>query len=149
MIRILVVWNIVLTVIVVVVLASRFGVRNRASEDAQVVRATRLEIVDSSGKTKAFLGVDGTNSVPKLSLYDGEGREAAMLMLNSEGYGTIYFQSKQTEGRVSVGYLWGSDSKGSEPEDPLASWGIRVRATNGTQTSFGQLNNGLPMTSAR
>jgi hypothetical protein len=152
MIRVLAVWNIVLTVILVVVLTSRFDVSTkvRAAENAQVVRASRLEIVDQSGKTRAVLGVDGTNSGPKLSLYNNDGREAAFLMVNSQGYGTMYFQDKKTEGKVSVGYLWGSDTATpSDIEDPLSSWGIRVRGLNGAQTSFGLLNDGHPIPQSR
>ena len=145
MIRLLAVWNVILTVIVVVLLSFRFDLNTevRAAENVQVVRANRLEILDQSGKTRAVLGVDAPNANPKLSLYDNNGREATFLTLNSQGYATMYFQSKQTEAKVSLGYLWGSDSPtASELEDPLGSWGVRVRGVNGTQTSFGMLNNG-------
>ena len=145
MVRILAVWNILLTVTLAVVLISRssMGTNIRAAEHTQIVRTKRLEIVDQSGKTRAVLGADGANASPKLSLYNNDGREAAFLMLNSQGYGTLYFQSKQTESKVALGYLWGSDSlSDSRAEDSLASWGVRVKGMNGTQTSFGLLNSG-------
>jgi hypothetical protein len=147
MIKVLAIWNIVLTAILIGVLTSKFSANSevRAAETAQVVRTNRLEIVDQNGKTRAVLGIDNPGSVPKLSLYSSEGREAAFLTLNSKGYGTMYFQDKKTEGKVSVGYLWGSDTPTpSDIEDPLSSWGIRVRALNGAQTSFGLLNDGQP-----
>lgn len=148
MIRVLAIWNIVVTVILIGLLTSRSGVDAgvKAAENAQVVRANRLEIIDQNGKTRAILGVDSPNSAPKLSLYSSEGREAAFISLNSKGYGTMYFQDKKTEGKVSVGYLWGSDTPTPpDREDPLSSWGIRVRGNNGAQTNFGFLSNGQPI----
>ena len=148
MIKVLAIWNIVLTVVLIGVLTSKFDINSgvRAAETAPVVRTNRLEIVDQNGKTRAVLGIDNPGSVPKLSLYSSEGHEAAFLTLNSMGYGTMYFQDNRTEGKVSVGYLWGSDTATPpEVEDPLSSWGIRVRGLNGDQNSFGLLNNGQPI----
>jgi len=144
--RVLVCWNFVITVILILLLTSRFSshAKVQVANTAEVVRTNRVEIVDQNGKIKATLGMDGTDSSnPKLVLYNSAGHEAAFLTVNSKGYGAIYFQDKKTEGKVAVGYLWGSDSATpSEVEDPLSSWGIRVRGLNGTQTSFGVLSSG-------
>jgi hypothetical protein len=48
---------------------------------------------------------NGQRVPDKLVFYDDAGREAAFLTVNSKGYGTMYFQDKTTEGKVSVGYL--------------------------------------------
>ena len=145
----LVIWNLVLTVTLAAVLVVKFssGDKVRAAEVPEVIRTTRLELVDQNGKTRAVLETDAANSSnPKLVFYNDVGREAALLTVNSKGYGTMYFQDKKTEGKVSVGYLWGSDTPTPQnSEDPLSSWGIRVRGSNGTQTSFGLLNNGQPI----
>ncbi len=145
-IKLLIFWNAAVTVVLTAVLFTLFSHRNKVEQvsSTEVVRTSRLEIVDPNGKTKAVFGIgDRQSSGPKLILYNQEGREAAILTVNSSGYATMYFQDKRMDGKVSVGYLWGSDTLSStETEDPLASWGIRVRGQNLRQTSFGLLNNG-------
>jgi hypothetical protein len=142
----LLIWNVFVTVMLAAILTMRSSSdgRVRAAEAPEVVRTSRLELVDQSGRTRALLETDKANSSnPKLVFYDGAGREAAFLTVNSMGYGTMYFQGKTTEGKVSIGYLWGSDtSTPSGSEDPLSSWGMRVRGNNGIQTNFGLLTNG-------
>lgn len=145
----LVVWNIGVTLALIVVLSLKLlpSGKVRAEGVPEVVRTNRLELVDQSGKMRAVLEIDAANSSnPKLVFYNDAGREAAFLTVNSKGYGTMYFQDKRTEGKVSVGYLWGSDTP-TPPgeEDPLSSWGIRVRGINGVQTNFGLLSNGRPI----
>jgi hypothetical protein len=145
----LVTWNILLTLMLAATLTLRSLSNHRggAEEAVRVIRAARIELVDQRGKTKAVFEADGPGSSgPMLALYDGAGREAAFLTVSSKGYGTLYFRDKQTEGKVSVGYLWGSDTPSpADTEDPLSSWGIRVRGHNGSQVSFGVLNNGEPI----
>jgi hypothetical protein len=146
----LVVWNVVVTVMLAVVLAVKFSSEDKVravAEAPKVIRAARLELIDQNGKTKAVLETDAADSLnPKLVFYNDAGRAAAFLTVNSKGYGTMYFQDKKTEGKVSVGYLWGSDTPTPpDSEDPLSSWGIGVRGSNGVQTSFGLLNNGQPI----
>jgi len=142
----LAIWNISVTLALLLVLTvkqSPFG-KVRAEAFPEVIRTHRLELVDQNGKMKAVLETDAANSSnPKLVFYNDEGREATFLTINSKGYGTMYFQDKRTEGKVSVGYLWGSDTPTRpDEEDPLSSWGIRVRGINGVQTNFGLLSNG-------
>jgi hypothetical protein len=152
MIKLFAIWNTIVTVSLVAVLFALLSNHQdvKAADATDTVRTSRLEIIDRSGKTKAVLGVDQEGANPKLVLYSNDGREAAFLTLNSNGYGTLYFQNKQTEGKVSVGYLWGSDTLGiKQAEDPLSSWGIRVRGLNGSQTNFGLLNNGQPIPRTR
>ncbi len=113
MIKVLAVWNAVVTVVLIAILFSMFSIRNgvKAAEAVEVVRTRRLEIIDQRGKTKAVLEANEADpSNPELTLYDDEGRKAVFMTVNSKGYGTMYFQSKQIEGKVWVGYLWGSDA---------------------------------------
>jgi hypothetical protein len=145
MIRFLAIWNIIITITLILVLKTVFDARASAAslESAQIIRTTRLEILDKSGKVRAILAGDDEYSTPKFSLLNSDGRPAALIMVNQLGYGTLYFQSKDVEGKVSVGYQWGSDSFPQNQEDPLASWGVRVRGANGdVVTSFGVGNGG-------
>jgi hypothetical protein len=95
---------------------------------AQVIRTHRLEIVDDKGHVNGVFGYDSKlGTTPLLSLSNQEGRPAVGIIVNSLGYGTIYFNSKQREGMVSVGYLWGSDCcYAPNEENPLSSWGVRL-----------------------
>ena len=97
-----------------------------APRSQEVVRARRLEIMDSAGKLRAVLDSD-REAEPELVLLDKQGHKALLMTTNNLGYATVYFQSQSTEGKVSVGYLWGSDSIEPGVEDPLARWGVRLR----------------------
>ncbi len=153
MIKVLSIWNAIVTAVLVALLVSKYSSNRdvKPAETSQVIRTGRLEIIDQAGKMRAAIeaGKAGSSN-PAVTLYNDEGREAAILTVNSEGYGTMYFQSKQTEAKVSVGYLWGSDTPTpAGQEDPLSSWGIRVRGQDSAQTSFGMLNNGQPIPLSR
>jgi hypothetical protein len=145
----LVIWNVCVTLTLIVVVFLKgppFG-KVRPEGFQKVIRTSRLELVDESGKVKAVFETDAANSSnPKLVFYNDAGREAAFLTVNPKGYATMYLQDKRIDGRVSVGYLWGSDTPTPpDEEDPLSSWGIRVQGTNGDQTNFGMLSNGRPI----
>jgi hypothetical protein len=94
------------------------------------VRARNFEVVDGNGQIKAQIGYDNANSTPVLYLNDRLGHPAVLLRLTPEGYATMYFQRGVEEGKVAVGYLWGSDTLRKGEEDPLATWGIRIRDPN-------------------
>jgi hypothetical protein len=61
------------------------------------------------------------------------------------GYGTMFFRGRQLTGKVSVGYLRGSDSIVPNKEDPLSAWGIRVIDVDEKETTFGMANDGHPI----
>jgi hypothetical protein len=151
--KLLIICNALITLILVAVVAVVLstGKRQRQFDTTAITRTKRLEIVDQGGKVKAVLECNQENgSQPKLVLYNTEGREAVFITVNSKGYGTIYFQNRLTDGKVSVGYLWGSDTPTpSTIDDPLSSWGIRVRGVNGTTGSFGLLNSGQPIAESK
>ena len=145
MLKFLAVWNIIISIALILVFKTAFDARAAAAsrESAQVIRATRLEILDKTGKVRAILAGDDEYSTPKFSLLTSDGRPAALMMVNPLGYGTLYFQSKDVEGKVSVGYQWGSDSLPQDQDDPLSSWGVRVRGPHGdVVTSFGVRSGG-------
>jgi hypothetical protein len=147
MIKALAIANAAVTVLLIFALLFMWSRHHDVSNDTpEVVRTKRLEIVDRSGKVRAVAGTEENASAnPKIILYDEAAREAAILTLNSKGLGTLYFQSKETEGKVAVGYLWGSDTVPTSESDPLGSWGIRVLGPNGQQNGFGLTIGGRPL----
>jgi hypothetical protein len=114
--------------------------------DAQsdTVQAKRVEIVDSNNRVRVEIGIANQSGrdVPEMTFRDEKGNVASLLTLDDTGNGTLYFSGNGTEGKVSVGYLWGSDSKSPGQEDPLGAWGIRVRGRDGFQNSMGISNSG-------
>ena len=110
----------------------------KAHDDpSQVLRVHRLELTDDNGKVRAIVGIGKGASEPEVSLLDEQGRSAATLRVDKRGQATLYFSDPNDrnggttggiDGRVSVGYLWGSDCCYKPGQyDPLGSWGIGVR----------------------
>lgn len=114
--------------------------------DAQsdTVQAKRVEIRDSSNRVRVEIGIANQSGrdVPQMTFRDEKGNIASLLTLDETGNGTLYFSGNGTEGKVAVGYLWGSDAKSPGQEDPLGSWGIRVLGRDGFQNSMGISNSG-------
>lgn len=112
-------------------------------DSSQVLRVHRLELTDDDGKVRAIVGMQKGASQPEVTLLNEQGRSAVTLSVDKRGQATLYFSDPNDrkggtdggiEGRVSVGYLWGSDCCYKPGEyDPLGSWGIRVqtRKSNG------------------
>jgi hypothetical protein len=73
---------------------------------AEVVRASRFELVDSDGNVRAALTVDGEGN-SGLSLSDEEGNVRASLVLNREGIPRLNLMGKSGTVRASLGF--GSD----------------------------------------
>jgi hypothetical protein len=153
MIRLVLLWNAVLTVLVAVLLVSnRHGRLEKtlqaSSPEASVLRARRVEIVDQKGRVTAELGEISDNSgIAGLSLLDSHGRKAVTLALDNRGYGMLYFQSKHTEAKVTVGYFTGNDEAVPlSEEDPEGMWGIRVlRPGFEAPQVFGVQGDGRPI----
>ena len=136
MIRILVIWNILITALLTSLLVSnRNGGLNKPPlqtgvAQADLVRARRIEVVDEEGRLTAVLGHDTQGLTGGLSLFDPNGRSAVKLGLNDRGYGALYFQAKHTDAKVTVGYFTGNDEAVPlSEEDPEGMWGIRVLRT--------------------
>lgn len=111
---------------------------------SDTVQAKRIEIRDSSNRVRVDIGIakESGRDVPEMTFRDEKGNIASLLTLNEAGNGTLYFSGNGTEGRVAVGYLWGSDVKSLRQEDPFGAWGIRVLGRDGFQNSMGISNSG-------
>lgn len=114
--------------------------------DAQsdTVQAKRVEIRDSSNRVRVENGIANQSGrdVPEMTFRDEKGNVASLLTLDETGNGTLYFSGNGTEGKVAVGYLWGSDVRSPGKEDPFGAWGIRVLGRDGFQNSMGISNSG-------
>src|SRR5579872_3733958 len=97
---------------------------------ADTVQAKRIEIIDEDRRVRGTIGLAriGTHKVPEFVLLDERGRISVLLALNERGEGTVFFSSKDREGKVGIGYLSGTDSTDGSAitEDSLGSWGVRV-----------------------
>jgi hypothetical protein len=101
----LVIWNVCVTLTLIVVVFLKgppFG-KVRPEGFQKVIRTSRLELVDESGKVKAVFETDAANSSnPKLVFYNDAGREAAFLDRQSEGL-CHYVLPRQENRRKSIG----------------------------------------------
>lgn len=116
-------------------------------DSSTLIRAKSIELIDEKGNIRARLGVmkvDG-HEQPEVTLLGEDGHPSVLLSVNHRGEGTLYFNSPKTEGKVGVGYLWGSDVQFEKGEDPLGLWGLRVLGRNGQRETVGIANNGKPV----
>lgn len=74
-----------------------------AQDSAGTVRATRFDVVDDAGKTRASLGVSGGAFTPALSLYDAAGRRRAVLSLGADGSPGFSLMDADSRLRARVG----------------------------------------------
>jgi hypothetical protein len=86
---------------------------------------------------------------PQILLRDGHGNIAVLLNINERGEGTLYFNSKDREGKVGLGYLWGSDTPPASGEDPLGAWGLRVMGRDGRTAAIGLGAGDVPFDATR
>lgn len=108
------------------------------------MQAKHVEIMDSENRVRVEIGVANQSGrdVSQMIFRDERGNIASLLTLNTLGNGTLYFSGNGTEGKVAVGYLWGSDSKPTGEDDPLGAWGIRILGRDGLQTAIGVSESG-------
>ena len=101
---------------------SNANLRKSLWDQSPVLGASRFKIGDHEGVTRAALGMTRAESpTPQLAFQNSGGKASVWLDVNTRGYKTMDFQRDQTEGKVSVGYLRGSDTVGGpKPEDPRA-----------------------------
>ena len=96
-------------VVAALVLASFAGFA--ASQDPKsppAVRASRFELVDDAGRTRAVLGMSKGGS-PEFDLRDAEGRPRALLLLDRDGLPVFFFKDAEVVTRAK----WELDSKGA------------------------------------
>jgi hypothetical protein len=127
----------------------RSRVRGR-SDNADVVRAKRFELVDEKGKVRSTLRLvqlEG-HAQPQLVFRDESGLDSVVLSLDLRGDGTLLFNSGPFEGKVSVGYLELGDVPDST--DNLPGWGMVVRGPDALHsTALGIMNSGELLQPAR
>ena len=147
MIKLLIVWNAAVTIVLTAVLLILFSHRSKVEHvsPTDVVRTSRLEIVYQTVRSKRSWEqrMDGRQVQSSFSLQSRRSRgrhpDCEFKWLRNDVF------PGQADGWkgfcwLSVGQRYPLSS--AETEDPLASWGIRVRGQNLRQTSFGLLNNG-------
>jgi hypothetical protein len=112
--------------------------------EAGVLQARSIQLIDDQHKVRGIIGFSQVSGhqQPQILLRGEDGQASVLLTLNERGEGTLYFNSKDKEGKVGLGYLWGSDIPSSGTEDPLGAWGLRVLGQNGQTTGVGIGNNG-------
>ena len=151
--RLIVVWNVVITILLAVLLVSNRHDHLSKTQpqvgvsQTDILRVRRVEVVDQQGRLTAILGQVSEHSAGGLSLFHPDGRKAVALELNDRGYGTLYLGSKQTESKVLVGYFSGSDTDVPlSEEDPRGGWGMLVRRPNlNAPQVFGVQTDGRPI----
>ena len=81
--------------LVVAALAGAASVRLAAQEPkAPVVKASRFELVDAEGRTRAVLGMSKGGS-PEFDLRDAQGRPRALLLLDRESLPIFFFKDAE------------------------------------------------------
>ncbi len=106
--------------------------------ESKPLRVPKVEIVDKSGAVRLIIGiqdsVNGTDQ-PELVMKDKGGREVMGLLLTPSGKGKMVFSTDNTEAKVALGFLSGSDVAGQTEEG--GSWGMRIRGENGETRTVG------------
>jgi hypothetical protein len=119
----------VVTIVVSVMLSvsgAMLAIRRPIADRSAPIRTTTIQLVDKEGRVRMTLGtLDTQDGKPEMQMTDATGKVIVLLSTNSRDEGTLYFSSPVEEGKVAIGYLWGSDTP-SVGEDPLGSWGVRV-----------------------
>jgi hypothetical protein len=96
------------------------------AERAAPIKTTAIQLIDKLGRVRMTLGtLESQDGQPEMRMTDATGKVLVLLSANSRDEGTLYFSTPNQEGKVAIGYLWGSDTP-SVGEDPLGSWGVRV-----------------------
>jgi hypothetical protein len=112
-----------------------------------LIRTRAIELTDEQGKVRATIStvkIEG-HEQPQIALLDQDGHSSVLLSVNRRGEGTVYFSSPDREGRVALGYVWGSDAQAATGQDPLGLWGMRVLGRNGQVEALGIGNDGKPV----
>jgi len=114
------------------------------------LRVTGIEIVDDHRRVRGVIDMTkiGGRDVPQIVLRDEKGELSVMLTLNEKGEGTHYFNSRDKEGNVAIGYLSGSDvatpsgAGVSDEKDSTGAGGVGVRGPGLQTTGVGFINDG-------
>jgi hypothetical protein len=134
----------VIASVVLSVVATLLIVPRPVAGSSDIIRGRQIELTDAKGNARiriATTSVDGSER-PEITMLGADGRPSVLLSVNQKGEGTLYFSSPEKEGKVALGYVWGSDVQPKSSEDPLALWGLRVLGRNGQVQSVGIGNDG-------
>ena len=123
-----------------------------AMQTAPLVRTQRVELIDSTGRVRAFFELDPTPSRgqnPRLVMTDNDGRQAVALGLDQMGNGALSFSSEHwNTGAVVLGHLNIQDPiagpRGETPSHP-GGWGLQVRSPENQYVGVGFFNSGRPL----
>jgi hypothetical protein len=119
--------------------------RRPPAERSAPIKTTTIQLVDKEGRVRMTLGtLDSQDGKPEMQMTDAAGKTLVLLSTNSRDEGTLYFSSPTQEGKVAVGYLWGSDTP-TLGEDPLSSWGLKVLGRDGASVGVAVGNNEEPL----
>ena len=139
--------------IVASVLANLWLDRQREPLLPNVVRAKRIELIDASGRVRGAFQLTPTQEgdvVPGLVMSDANGRQAIMMGVSRQGFGTLAFSSDHwNAGAVALGYLgtgddvWEGEEKEREKAKERGIWGLEVRSPNSQSTMVGYKSNGM------
>ncbi len=139
--------------IVASVLANLWLDRQREPVLPDVVRAKRIELIDASGRIRGAFQLTPTQEgdvVPGLVMSDADGRQAIMMGVSRQGFGTLAFSSDHwNAGAVALGYLgtgddvWEGEEKEREKAKERGIWGLEVRSPNSQYTMVGYKSNGM------
>jgi hypothetical protein len=130
--------------IVLSIVATLLIVPRPVAGSSDTIRGRQIELTDAKGRTRLKMSaatIDGYER-PEITMLGADGRPSVVLSVNQRGEGTLYFSSPEKEGKVALGYVWGSDVQPKSLEDPLALWGLRVLGRNGQAQSIGIGNDG-------
>ncbi len=127
----------VLTSVVLSVSGALIVTLRHGAEPPLPIKTTTIQLVDRLGRVRMTIGtLDNEDGKPEIEMTDPAGKALVVLSTNSRDEGTLYFSSAAQEGKVALGYLWGSDTP-STGEDPLGAWGLRVLGDSRGLSSMG------------
>lgn len=129
-----------------------FG-RQREYAPSDVVRAKRVELVDTQGRVLGTFELvqDGHGgSVPHLVMRDSSGRDSIEMGVDGRGDGALGFANDYwNEGAIILGHLQnvddGTESKSRNIPDTSGAWGLRVRSPQNSFAGIGFFNSGRPI----
>lgn len=134
----------VVTSVILSLAATLLIVPRAVSRRSDIIRGRQIELTDAKGSTRLKMSIRSIEGyeIPEITMLGADGRPSVLLSVNQRGEGTLYFSSSKKEGKVALGYIWGSDSPLDVSEDPLGFWGVRVLGSNGQAESMGISNDG-------
>ncbi len=124
--------------------ASLFVTHRQTADGTTLIKVKKIELVDDHNNVRASIGlvdVSGTQQ-PQISLIREDGIPSVLLSVNERGEGTVYFNSPDMEGKVAVGYIWGSDVSPINKQDPFGMWGLKVLGRDSQSEAIGIGNDG-------